>query len=67
MCPEVPGANGQGETTAVVKASLVEAIEMILSDRLELSRSLTSRRSSGCLPTWSTGPSGGSCENAGLT
>ena len=29
-CPEVPGANGQGETMAEVLADLSEAIELML-------------------------------------
>lgn len=33
ICPEVPGANGQGETIEEVKASLRQAIELILEDR----------------------------------
>ena len=33
ICPEVPGANGQGETVEETKQSLVEAIELILEDR----------------------------------
>lgn len=35
ICPEVPGANGQGETTAEAKNNLREAIELILEDRRE--------------------------------
>jgi predicted RNase H-like HicB family nuclease len=35
ICPEVPGANGQGETIAEAKNSLREAIELILDDRRE--------------------------------
>jgi len=35
ICPEVPGANGQGETVEEAKASLREAIRLILEDRLE--------------------------------
>ncbi len=35
LCPEVPGANGQGESIAEAKASLSEAIKLILADRLE--------------------------------
>ncbi len=35
ICPEVPGANGQGETIEEAKESLKEAIEMILEDRRE--------------------------------
>jgi len=33
ICPEVPGANGQGETVEEAKNSLREAIELILEDR----------------------------------
>ena len=33
ICPEVPGANGQGETVEEAKKSLKEAIELILEDR----------------------------------
>lgn len=35
VCPEVPGANGQGETVEEAKASLRDAIQLILEDRLE--------------------------------
>ena len=35
MCPEIPGANGQGETIEEVKDSLKEAIQLILDDRRE--------------------------------
>ena len=35
ICPEVPGANGQGETVEVAKGSLREAIQLIFQDRLE--------------------------------
>ena len=35
VCPEVPGANGQGETIEEVKQSLREAIRLIVADRLE--------------------------------
>jgi predicted RNase H-like HicB family nuclease len=35
ICPEVPGANGQGETVEDAKASLKEAIELLLEDRME--------------------------------
>jgi predicted RNase H-like HicB family nuclease len=35
ICPEVPGANGQGETVEEAKASLGEAIRLLLEDRLE--------------------------------
>ncbi len=33
VCPEVPGANGQGETLEETRQSLVEAIELLLEDR----------------------------------
>lgn len=33
ICPEVPGANGQGETINETKQNLIEAIELILEDR----------------------------------
>ena len=32
-CPEVPGANGQGETIEECRESLKEAIKLILQDR----------------------------------
>ena len=35
ICPEVPGANGQGETVEEAKGSLREAIRLVLEDRLE--------------------------------
>ena len=35
ICPESPGANGQGETPEEAKDSLREAIELILLDRKE--------------------------------
>ncbi|HEX22665.1 MAG TPA: type II toxin-antitoxin system HicB family antitoxin [Chromatiales bacterium] len=35
ICPEIPGANGQGETIEEAKDSLREAIELILGDRRE--------------------------------
>jgi predicted RNase H-like HicB family nuclease len=34
-CPEIPGANGQGRTKEEARASLVEAIKLILDDRGE--------------------------------
>ena len=37
-CPEVPGANGQGETVEDAKQSLREAIALIFADRLEDAR-----------------------------
>jgi len=33
ICPEVPGANGQGETIEETKESLRSAIELLLEDR----------------------------------
>ncbi len=33
ICPEVPGANGQGETIEETKDSLRGAIKLILEDR----------------------------------
>jgi len=35
VCPEVPGANGQGETMDEAKHSLREAILLIFEDRLD--------------------------------
>ena len=35
VCPEVPGANGQGETIEEAKDNLRQAIELILEDRRE--------------------------------
>ncbi|WP_373493581.1 type II toxin-antitoxin system HicB family antitoxin [Aquiflexum sp.] len=34
ICPEVPGANGQGETVEEAKTDLIEAVKLILEDRL---------------------------------
>jgi predicted RNase H-like HicB family nuclease len=34
-CPEIPGANGQGRTSDEARASLGEAISLILEDRRE--------------------------------
>lgn len=33
ICPEVPGANGQGETIEEAKTNLRQAIELIIEDR----------------------------------
>ena len=33
ICPEIPGANGQGETIEEAKNNLRQAIELILDDR----------------------------------
>jgi predicted RNase H-like HicB family nuclease len=38
ICPEVPGANGQGETIEEAKESLREAIKLIFEDRVEDAR-----------------------------
>jgi predicted RNase H-like HicB family nuclease len=38
ICPEVPGANGQGDTLAEAKKSLREAIRLIFEDRVEDAR-----------------------------
>ena len=35
ICPEVPGANGQGETIAEAKENLKNAVALILEDRLD--------------------------------
>ena len=35
ICPEVPGANGQGETVDEAKEDLRQAIELIMQDRRE--------------------------------
>ncbi len=35
ICPEISGANGQGETIEEAKESLKESIELILEDRRE--------------------------------
>ncbi len=34
-CPEIPGANGQGKTMEECRASLAQAIALILEDRRE--------------------------------
>lgn len=34
-CPEIPGANGQGRTKEEARASLADAITLILEDRRE--------------------------------
>ena len=34
-CPEIPGANGQGRTPAEARASVAEAIALILEGRRE--------------------------------
>ncbi|WP_447970038.1 type II toxin-antitoxin system HicB family antitoxin [Nitrospira sp. M1] len=35
-CPEIPGANGQGKTQDDARASLAEAITVILDNRREV-------------------------------
>jgi predicted RNase H-like HicB family nuclease len=35
ICPEIQGANGQGETIDEAKRNLIEAIKFILEDKLE--------------------------------
>lgn len=35
ICPEIPGANGQGKSTEEAKESLKQAVMLILEDRLE--------------------------------
>ncbi len=34
-CPEIPGANGQGQTKEEARQSLADAIALILEDRRE--------------------------------
>lgn len=34
ICPEVPGANGQGDTVGEAKENLKAAIELIFEDRM---------------------------------
>ena len=38
ICPEGPGANGQGETLEEAKANLRDAIRLIFEDRVEDAR-----------------------------
>jgi predicted RNase H-like HicB family nuclease len=35
ICPEIPGANGQGETVEEAKDSLRAAVELMFEDRRE--------------------------------
>ncbi len=35
ICPEIPGANGQGETVEEAKQNLKDAVALVLADRLE--------------------------------
>ncbi len=39
ICPEVPGANGQGESIEEAKESLRQAIEMVLEPQNRRNRS----------------------------
>jgi predicted RNase H-like HicB family nuclease len=34
-CPEIPGANGQGQTVDECRANLADAISLLLEDRRE--------------------------------
>lgn len=38
ICPEIPGANGQGETVEAAKTSLREAIRLLFADRVDDAR-----------------------------
>jgi predicted RNase H-like HicB family nuclease len=38
ICPEVPGANGQGESVAAAKKSLQAAVRLIFDDRVRDAR-----------------------------
>ena len=40
ICPEIPGANGQGETIEEAKNSLRQAIELILECKADTLRGL---------------------------
>ena len=35
VCPEIPGANGQGETAEEAREHLREAVELVILDRRE--------------------------------
>jgi predicted RNase H-like HicB family nuclease len=42
ICPEIPGANGQGETIEEAKGNLKLAIQLIIEDRMaDIRRGLT--------------------------
>lgn len=43
ICPEVPGANGQGETVEETKQNLIEAIELILEVKEPLAKKILKR------------------------
>lgn len=45
ICPEVPGANGQGDTIAAAKKNLRDAIRLISADRLEDARRSPGKKS----------------------
>jgi len=47
ICPEVLGANGQGKTIEETRNNLREAIELILEDRMRLTKSDPLRPSGG--------------------
>ena len=38
ICPEVPGANGQGETVAATKKNLGNSIRLIFGDQVDDAR-----------------------------
>jgi predicted RNase H-like HicB family nuclease len=38
ICPEIPGANGQGETVDEAKNNLRDAVRLIIEDRVEDSK-----------------------------
>ncbi len=43
VCPEIPGANGQGETIEETKENLKDAVRLILDDRYAMSNFLPQR------------------------
>ncbi|AFZ37914.1 Uncharacterized protein family UPF0150 [Stanieria cyanosphaera PCC 7437] len=43
ICPEIPGANGQGETIEEAKESLKSAIQLILEDVWQILEGATQR------------------------
>ena len=51
-CPEIPGANGQGKTKDEARASLAEAIALILEERK------VGSRNAGVVPCPATAVSG---------
>jgi len=38
ICPEVPGANGQGDTVEAAKKNLRDAVRLIFEDRVKEAR-----------------------------